>query len=78
MLVEIAEIAEPEGVVSVSLESDSDLTNADQNGLAHSKNSVLAALDVLKLRQEKLSVMSYLDALQLWANKDTVLKVPRS
>ena len=78
VLVEIAEIAEPEGVVSVSLESDSDLTNAGLNELAHSKDSVLAALDVLKLRQEKLSVMSYLDALQLWANKDTVLKVPRS
>lgn len=78
VLVEIAEIAEPEGVVSVSLESDSDLTEAGPNEFANAKDSILAALDVLKLRQEKLAVMNYLEALQRWANKDTVLRAPRS
>lgn len=74
VLVEIADITEPERVVSVSLESDSDLTNACQHEITDARDSVLEALDVLKIRREPLTVMNYLAALQIWANKDKVFK----
>jgi hypothetical protein len=72
VLVEIAEIGEPERVVSVSLESDSDLTNARDNEIEDAGESVLAALDKLSLRREELKVMNYLEILQIWARKETL------
>lgn len=68
VLIEMAEISQPERISSVSLESTLELTEwSGPDQMAAARDSVRQAVDDLGIVTEKLQSMNYLDALTIWS-----------
>lgn len=71
VLVEIAELTEPEVITSLSMESTLELPElADPDVMTAARDSVKQTIDDLGIENENLQSMNYVDALTLWADGD--------
>lgn len=77
ILVELAELGEPERVTSVGLENAVDLAGGADEQTAAAKAALLAAIESLELTREPLAVTSYLGALEFWSAGRTIAGTTR-
>ena len=76
VLIEIAELTEPEVITSLSLESTLELTEwAEPEVMTAARDSVKRAVDDLGIENESLQSMNYVDALTLWADGEQLGKM---
>lgn len=73
VLVEIANITHPQGILSVSLENAKPIAGQnDRERLNQAREALLFAMEALNIRKEDLKIMNYLEALSCWANQGSI------
>ena len=79
VLVEIAEISQPEPISSLCLESTLELTQwSGPEQMTAARDSVQQAVDALGIHQERLQSMNYLDALTIWSKGERLGSTPQA